>query len=103
MPTASLTEAGPYEDPGLPYMNFECPDCGFSLCEWTVCPDCGWYDEDVWKETMEEYVECAACAQTIPESDVHLCDDCRDDFHVLGSPEEGRRVLEEEFDLGGAE
>ena len=69
-----LDEVGPYEDPDLPFMNFECPECGFGLCEWTDCSECGWYDEDRWTATMQNYSECRVCEQTIGGGS--LCDDC---------------------------
>lgn len=49
---SELVEVGPYEDPDLPYINYECPDCGFAICEWTQCPDCGWYDGETWDATL---------------------------------------------------
>lgn len=94
-----LDEVGPYEDPEYPFINFECPSCGFSLCEWTDCPECGWYDEDSWVATMAWYVDCAECEQTIQTAEVHLCDDCHEDYHVIRSPAQGRRILKDEYDL----
>lgn len=64
MSVDTLDPVGPYEDDGLPYMNFECPGCGFPLCEWTDCPECGWYDEAVWDATMADYQDCRVCRQT---------------------------------------
>jgi ribosomal protein L32 len=69
-----LDEVSPYEDPEYPYMNFECPDCGFPLCEWTDCPNCGWYDGAVWEVTMDGYTDCRECGQTIGAR--NLCDAC---------------------------
>jgi len=71
---ARLDEVGPYENDEYPFMNFECPNCGFSICEWTVCPNCRWYDEAIWEATMEKYTECRECGQTIGGGS--LCDDC---------------------------
>jgi len=30
---------------------FECPVCGFPICEWCDCPECGWIDDEVWEAT----------------------------------------------------
>jgi len=30
---------------------YECPSCGFPICEWMDCPECGWYDEAAWERT----------------------------------------------------
>lgn len=69
-----LEEVGQYEDDSLPYMNFECPSCEFTLCEWTQCPECGWYDGRAWEATMANYDDCEECGQTIGGG--YLCDDC---------------------------
>jgi DNA-directed RNA polymerase subunit RPC12/RpoP len=98
-----LEEVGPYKDDNYPYMNFECPQCGFSICEWTDCPECSWYDEDLWTATMAAYIDCMECGQTVPESAVYLCADCRDEYHVVRSPEETREVLQEDQGLGDDE
>lgn len=70
---AVLDEVGPYADADLPYMNFACPDCERSICEWTDCPECGWYDEAVWEQTMAAYQDCRECGQTVAGA---VCDDC---------------------------
>lgn len=72
--TRRLDEVGPYEDPNFTEMNFECPNCGFSIAEWTDCPECGWYDAEVWEETLSHYTECRECGQTIGGGSI--CDDC---------------------------
>lgn len=33
---------------------YECPECGEPICQWTDCPKCEWYDEDVWEKTVAE-------------------------------------------------
>lgn len=42
---------------------FECPepDCDATICEWCDCPECLWYDGDVWEQTMNGPLEgCSA-------------------------------------------
>lgn len=72
-----LKEVGPYEDDDLPYMNFECPECGASFCEETVCPGCGWHDRERWDATMEHYSDCNQCQQTIRGEG--LCEECAEE------------------------
>jgi hypothetical protein len=33
---------------------YDCPNCDFPLCEWMDCPECSWYDEDVWEGTLSD-------------------------------------------------
>jgi hypothetical protein len=33
---------------------YDCPACGFPLCEWMDCPECGWYDESAWEQTLQD-------------------------------------------------
>jgi hypothetical protein len=33
---------------------WDCPNCNFPICAWMDCPECGWYDEDVWEATDTE-------------------------------------------------
>lgn len=35
---------------------WECPnpDCDASICTWMDCPECFWYDGDVWERTLED-------------------------------------------------
>jgi len=33
---------------------YDCPDCGFPICEWMDCPECGWYDEAAWQRTLAD-------------------------------------------------
>jgi hypothetical protein len=33
---------------------YDCPDCGFPLCEWMDCPECAWYDEAAWERTLAD-------------------------------------------------
>jgi len=36
---------------------YECPDCGASVCTLCDCPECGWYDADLWREAIREAVQ----------------------------------------------
>lgn len=33
---------------------YSCPNCEFPISTWMDCPECFWYDEDVWEETLEQ-------------------------------------------------
>lgn len=33
---------------------YDCPNCGFPISEWMDCPECLWYDEDVWERTLSD-------------------------------------------------
>jgi hypothetical protein len=38
---------------------YECPNCSHSIPTWMDCPECSWYDEDVWTQTLDERGEAA--------------------------------------------
>jgi hypothetical protein len=33
---------------------YDCPSCGHPIATWMDCPECLWYDEDVWARTLSE-------------------------------------------------
>lgn len=33
---------------------YDCPSCGHPISTWMDCPECLWYDEDVWARTLSE-------------------------------------------------
>jgi hypothetical protein len=33
---------------------YDCPSCGHPISTWMDCPECLWYDEDVWVRTLAE-------------------------------------------------
>jgi len=35
---------------------YDCPSCGHPISTWMDCPECLWYDEDVWARTLDEGV-----------------------------------------------
>ena len=45
----SETNDSPVSVDGKEYRTFQCPSCGFPVCEWTDCPECGWYNEEIWE------------------------------------------------------
>jgi hypothetical protein len=36
---------------------YECPSCGASVCTLCDCPECGWYNEDLWRGAIREAVQ----------------------------------------------
>ena len=38
---------------------YSCPSCGHPVSTWMDCPECLWYDEDVWTRTLSERGESA--------------------------------------------
>ena len=36
---------------------YECPNCEFPISTWMDCPECLWYDSDVWSRTLDEGVK----------------------------------------------
>lgn len=46
------TDDSPVEDArGREHRVFECPSCGFPICEWCDCPECGWMNDEIWEVT----------------------------------------------------
>lgn len=39
---------------------YDCPNCGHPISTWMDCPECLWYDEDVWMRTLNEGVKASA-------------------------------------------
>jgi len=33
---------------------YSCPNCDFPISTWMDCPECQWYDEKVWEQTLEQ-------------------------------------------------
>ena len=33
---------------------YHCPSCEFPISSWMDCPECGWYDSDVWTRTLQQ-------------------------------------------------
>ena len=33
---------------------YRCPSCGHPIATWMDCPECLWYDEDVWARTLAD-------------------------------------------------
>jgi len=51
----SETNDSPVSVDGKEYRAFQCPSCGFPVCEWTDCPECGWYNEEIWEVSEQCY------------------------------------------------
>lgn len=71
---------------------YRCPveGCDARICEWMDCPECLWYDEDVWERSIEERKEPKGEQTTLtdggrPQNSVELiCPNCGD-VHTVPS------------------